>query len=222
MRSLEPSGRSLRILCLGAHPDDIEIGAGGTLLQLVAGGRAAAVTWVVLSGTPERVAEGLQAARLVLAGVTEQRIVFHDLPDGRFPASWARAKELVEALKADRPDLVIGPALHDAHQDHRLVAELTWTTFRDHLVLGYEIPKYDGDLATPNVYVPLSEAVLARKVEIIESSFRSQADRTWFDPETFRGLARIRGIEAGGVVRYAEAFHARKAILDLAGGEPGR
>jgi LmbE family N-acetylglucosaminyl deacetylase len=217
MRALVPGAGDLRILCLGAHPDDIEIGAGGTVLRLVAGGRVAAVTWVVLSGTPERVAEGTEAARKALAGVVEPRILFHDLPDGRFPASWERAKALVEALKDERPDLVIGPSLHDAHQDHRLLAELTWTTFRDHLVLGYEIPKYDGDLVTPNLYVPLEEADLARKVELIESSFRSQAGRTWFDPETFRGLARIRGIEAGGAVRYAEAFHARKAILDLGG-----
>jgi LmbE family N-acetylglucosaminyl deacetylase len=186
------------------------------MLTLVAAGRAAAVTWVVMSGTPERVAEGTEAARAALAGVAEQRIVFHDLPDGRFPAYWERAKELVEALKAERPDLVIGPALHDAHQDHRLLAELAWTTFRDHLVLGYEIPKYDGDLATPNLYVPLDEAVLDRKVELI-GSFRSQADRTWFDAETFRGLARVRGIEAGGTVRYAEAFHARKALLGFGG-----
>jgi len=215
VRELVPATGGLRLLCIGAHPDDIEIGAAGTILQLVRSGRVTAATWAVFSGAEERVREGTEAAQQVLEGVADRTILFHDLPDGSFPAQWGAAKERVEALKAAAPDLILAPSLHDAHQDHRLLAELTWTTFRDHLVLGYEVPKYDGDLLTPNVYVPLEEADLERKLGLIESGFASQAGRTWFDRETFRGLARLRGIEAGGSTRYAEAFHARKLRLGL-------
>jgi LmbE family N-acetylglucosaminyl deacetylase len=213
----------LGLLCVGAHPDDIEIGAGGTILQLAAGGRLASAAWVVLSGTPERVAEGTRSAAAFLDGVAEPSVAFHDFRDGYFPAAFAAIKDVFEALKGSvRPDIVLAPRSDDAHQDHRLVAQLAWNTFRDHLVLEYEIPKYDGDLGTPNVFVPLEESVLARKLDLIAGSFGSQAGRTWFDPETFRGLARIRGIEAGAGVRYAEAFHARKVRLSVgAAAAPG-
>jgi LmbE family N-acetylglucosaminyl deacetylase len=209
----------LSVLCLGAHPDDIEIGAGGTVLQLAAAGRLASAAWVVLSGTPERAREGRRSAAAFLDGVADPTIAFHEFRDGYFPAAFGEIKDAFEGLKASvRPDLVLVPRTDDAHQDHRLVAQLAWNTFRDHLILEYEIPKYDGDLGAPDVFVPLDEAILERKIDLIAGAFGSQAGRTWFDPETFRGLARIRGIEAGGDVRYAEAFHARK--LRLAIGAP--
>jgi len=209
-----PAG-PIRLLCLGAHPDDIEIGAGGTILQLAASGRLASATWVVFSGTAERVAEGTRSARSFLGGVPDPTIAFQSFRDGFFPDRFADLKEALEALKPVAPDLVLMPRTADAHQDHRLVAELAWNTFRDHLVLEYEIPKFDGDMGRPNVFVPLPDDVLARKLDLIEASFGSQASRTWFDPETFRGIARLRGIEAGSGVRYAEAFHARKVRLAL-------
>jgi len=211
-------GPGLRLLCLGAHPDDIEIGAGGTVLQLIAGGWLMEASWVVFSGTPDRIREGNVAAEAFLGGVATRDIRFHDIPDGYFPSRSADVKDLFEELKASAPpDLVLTPRLNDAHQDHRVVAELAWNTFRDHLILEYEIPKYDGDLTTPNLYVPLDPVILDRKVSLIETCFPSQASRTWFGEETFRGLARIRGLEAGGDVRYAEAFHARKLALGIAG-----
>jgi LmbE family N-acetylglucosaminyl deacetylase len=218
MLGLELPGGALNLLCLGAHSDDLEIGAGGTILQLAASGRLATVTWVVFSGTPDRVREGTASAEACLAGVADCRILFHDLPDGHFPGHWSDVKDGLEALKSTTdPGLIIAPRRDDAHQDHRLLGELALTTFRNHLILGYEIPKYDGDLGTPSVYVPLPEDVLERKIELIRGAFGSQAGRTWFDPETFRGLARLRGIEAGAGVRYAEAFDARKVRLELGG-----
>ncbi len=217
LRNVLPLGllaEPISLLCLGAHPDDIEIGAGGTVLQLARNGRLGAVNWVVFSGTPERVREGRAAAEAFLTGATRPTVAFHDLRDGYFPAQFAEVKDVLETIKATaRPDLVLMPRARDAHQDHRLVAELARTTFRDHLLLEYEIAKYDGDLQPPNAYVALDEAVLARKIEIILASFGSQRGRTWFDAEAFRGLARIRGIEAGGGARYAEAYHANKVLL---------
>ena len=215
MLSLSPLGNGgIHLLCLGAHPDDIELGAGGTVLRLCASGEVRAVTWVVFSGTPERRLEGTVAATSFLDTVEDRRIEFHDARDGYFPAAFAELKDLFEGLKESvGPDLILAPRLDDAHQDHRVVAELAWNTFRNHLILGYEIPKYDGDLRPPNAYVSLDEAVLTRKLELINASFGSQRSRTWFDPEVFRGLARIRGVEAGGGIRYAEAFHATKLVL---------
>lgn len=214
------SARGLHLLCLGAHPDDIEIGAGGTILELAGAGALASATWVVLSGTPERVAEGRAAADAFLDGVDPRTVAFHDFRDGYFPASYGEIKRTLEDLsrEAPPPDLILAPRVDDAHQDHRLVAELVRTVYRNHLVLEYEIVKYDGDLATPNAYVALEPATMDRKVALLLASFPSQAGRTWFDPETFRGLARIRGIEAGAGARYAEGFHARKLSLRLAAG----
>ncbi len=212
MLGLGPLGdRSLTLLCLGAHPDDIEIGAGGTILQLAASGRVASATWVVMSGTRERVDEGTRAAEAFLDGIPQRSVVFHDHRDGFLPAAFAELKDQFEALKASvQPDIVLAPRTDDAHQDHRLVAQLAWNTYRDHLILEYEIPKYDGDMGSPNVYVPLDEATLGRKLDLIAGSFGSQSARSWFDPETFRGLARLRGIEAGSETRYAEGFRGRK------------
>ncbi len=204
----------VNLLCLGAHPDDIELGAGGTILRLRAAGAVRAASWVVFSGTPERRREGTVAATSFLDTIEDRTIEFHDARDGYFPAAFAELKDTFERLKDSvQPDLVLAPRLDDAHQDHRVIAELTWNTFRDHLILGYEIPKYDGDLRPPNAFVALDEDVLTRKLDIILASFGSQRSRTWFDPEVFRGLARIRGVEAGGGTRYAEAFHATKLVL---------
>lgn len=219
MLSLIPDlERELNLLCLGAHPDDIEIGAGATILQLAAGGWINTATWVVFSGTRVRVLEGTASANAFLDGASSRSIVFHEIKDGYFPARASDVKDAFEEIKAStRPDLLFAPRLDDAHQDHRLVAELTWNTFRDHMILEYEIPKFDGDLTTPNLYVPLDSAALDRKIDLIMTSFRSQVDRSWFDPETFRAIARIRGIEAGAGTRYAEAFHARKMRLGISG-----
>jgi LmbE family N-acetylglucosaminyl deacetylase len=215
LRLIPDPPQGLHLACLGAHPDDIEIGAGGAVLQLAGAGRLDAVTWVVFSGTPDRVREGKAAAEAFLDGVPTRTITFHDFRDGYFPSCYGDIKDVFEALKSEirAPDLILGPRIDDAHQDHRLVAELARSTFRDHLILEYEIPKYDGDLSTPNVYVSLEPADLERKIDLIVGSFPSQVDRAWFDPESFRGLARIRGIEAGGGARYAEGFHASKTRL---------
>jgi LmbE family N-acetylglucosaminyl deacetylase len=207
--------RGLHLLCLGAHPDDIEIGAGGTVLQLAGGGRLASATWVVLSGAPDRVAEGRAAAEAFLEGVAARSISFHGFRDGYFPATYDEIKRTVEGLKtaAPAPDVILAPRVEDAHQDHRLVAEIVRTVFRSHLVLEYEIVKYDGDLTTPNAYVALDAATIERKIDLLFTCFPSQVGRTWFDAEAFRGLARIRGIEAGSDARYAEGFHVRNARL---------
>jgi LmbE family N-acetylglucosaminyl deacetylase len=202
------------LVLLGAHPDDIEIAAGGTLLSLAAPGLV--VHYVLLTGTPERQAEARAAAAAFLPGA-EIRFALHDLPDGRLPAVWGQAKEAVEAVaRASRPDLVLAPAPDDAHQDHRTVARLAPTAFRDALVLHYEIPKWDGDLGRRNLYLPLSEATARRKVELLNTCFPSQKDRDWWDDEVFLGLARLRGMECRS--RYAEAFSCHKAVL----GVPGR
>jgi LmbE family N-acetylglucosaminyl deacetylase len=224
--TLGPRGdRPLELLCLGAHPDDIEIGAGGTILQLAASGCVASATWVVMSGTSERVDEGTRSAEAFLDGIARHSVVFHTFRDGFLPAAFTDVKEVFEALKVSaQPDLVLAPRTDDAHQDHRLVAQLAWNTFRDHLILEYEIPKYDGDMGSPNVYVALDEPTLGRKLDLIAGSFGSQSGRTWFDPETFRGLARLRGIEAGAGIRCAEGFHGRKVrfAVDAASGDGGR
>jgi len=206
------SGRHL--LAIGAHPDDIEIGAGGTILRLAAEGRLAAVTWVVFSGTEERAAEARASAELFLAGVEQATVEVAGFSDGFFPWSGDQVKTMFERLKGEvRPDLVLTHRRADVHQDHRLLAELTWNTWRDHLVLEYEIPKYEGDLTTPNLYVPLAAEAVERKLELLVSAFPSQKGRSWFTPDTFRSLLRLRGIECNAPSGYAEGFHLRKAVI---------
>jgi LmbE family N-acetylglucosaminyl deacetylase len=205
-------GRStgpLTVLALGAHADDIEIGCGGTLLRLAAERADLSAHVVVLSATPDRELEARASAAAFLPGAG---VEVHDLPDGRFPAYWLAAKELLEGLaRRVRPDVVLAPSPGDAHQDHRTLAELVATCWRDVLVLQYEIPKWDGDIGRPNTYVPLSEAVARQKVELLHKHFGSQVGRDWFDEELFLGLARLRGVECRA--RYAEAFTCRKAVL---------
>ena len=213
LRLTEP-GQRLTVLCLGAHSDDIEIGAGGTILQWMSAGAKLDVTWCVLSGTGPREAEARGSATDFLAGADRARIEVHQFRDGFFPAEGAEIKGWFEGLKGRiEPDVILTHHSDDAHQDHREVNRLTWNTFRDHTILEYEIPKWDGDLGRPNVYVPLDEATMARKVELLIRHFGTQRSKHWFDAETFRGLARLRAMECRAPGRYAEAFHARKLAL---------
>jgi LmbE family N-acetylglucosaminyl deacetylase len=204
----------LRVLALGAHADDIEIGCGGTILRLVADHPGLLVDWVVLSGHGERAAEAADSAAAFLHGAGEARVRVERFRDGFFPYDGGAVKELFERLKGEvDPDLVLTHRLEDRHQDHRLVAELTWNTFRHHLILEYEVPKYEGDLGHPGLFVPLTAALCERKVELLRKCFPSQAGRAWFTDDTFWALLRLRGVESGAPSRYAEAFTARKLVL---------
>ena len=209
---LRPPGTDpLAVLALGAHPDDIEIAAGGTLLTLADRHPGLRVRYVLLTGLPERQAEARVAARAFTPGASLQADL-HDLPDGRLPAVWGQVKEVIEALaRSLSPDLVLAPSPGDAHQDHRTVGELVPTAFRDQLCLAYEIPKWDGDLARPNTYFPLTDDIARRKVELLDKCYPSQRGRDWWDDEVFLGLARLRGMECHS--RYAEAFTCTKLVF---------
>jgi LmbE family N-acetylglucosaminyl deacetylase len=210
----ETSRRPLRILCLGAHSDDLEIGCGGLMLGWLGSGRRADVTWVVLSAAGERAREAQRSAAALLRRAVRQRVVLGQFTDGRFPAEFREIKAFLEGLKrALRPDLILTHRLEDRHQDHRVTAEITWQTWRDHLVLEYEIPKYEGDLGQPNVYVPLTRAQASRKVRHLLRHFGTQRNRDWFRKETFESLLRLRGVECRAPAGLAEAFHLRKATL---------
>jgi LmbE family N-acetylglucosaminyl deacetylase len=205
------SDRGLRVLCLGAHADDIEIGCGGTILRFAKERRLEAVTWVVFSGNAERAAEARRSAEAHLHAVGDAGVHVHGFRDGYFPSEVAELKDAFEDLKRSGDfDLVLTHAGHDRHQDHRTVSELTWNTWRDHLVLEYEIPKYDGDLGRPNLYVTLDDDVRRTKVRLLLEHFPSQRDKAWFDEATFEGLMRLRGLEVNAPSRFAEAFYARK------------
>lgn len=209
-------GERLRLLCLGAHADDIEIGCGGTILDLLARGVRLEVVWCVLSATPERVKEARASAGAFLTGAAEATVDIQDFRNAHFPWQGSIIKEWFETLQGlPRPDLILTHTRDDRHQDHREVCALTWNTFRDHLILEYEIPKWDGDLGRPSVYLPVSEASIERKVDLLHEHFPSQATKHWFDRDTFRGLARLRGLESGSPTRFAEAFHAPKLVIDL-------
>ncbi|MGH8866750.1 MAG: PIG-L deacetylase family protein [Actinomycetes bacterium] len=213
--TLAGPGRPLSVLAIGAHPDDIEIGCGGTLLRLADEMAGLTVHVAVCTSTPERATEANLSAKAFLAPA-EHTTEVHALVDGHLPAQWAETKSLVEDLAArTRPDVVLAPSPQDAHQDHRLLGELVPTAFRDHLVLHYEIPKWDGDLgaARPTHYVPLSAEHVARKYALLWECFASQRGRDWFTDETFRALARLRGMECRAA--YAEAFSVGKAVLSF-------
>jgi LmbE family N-acetylglucosaminyl deacetylase len=203
----------LRILCLGAHSDDIEIGCGGAILRLLAERPGSVVDWVVLSSTPEREREARASAEDFLAAAGTRNVTVKAFRESYFPYIAREIKEFFETLKPVAPDVVFCHHRHDLHQDHRLVAELTWNTFRNHLVFEYEIAKYEGDLGAPNVFVPLPRAIAERKVELLLRHFASQAQRTWFHADTFHGLMSIRGVECNASEGRAEAFHARKLVL---------
>ena len=201
------------LVAVGAHPDDIEIAAGGLLLSLAEASPGLRVHYVLLTGSAERQAEARTAAAKFLP-TAELTFGLHDLPDGRLPAHWGTVKEIVHSEAAGlAPDLVIGPWAGDAHQDHRLLGEMVPTVFRTAFALQYEIPKWDGDLGRPSTYLPLTEEIARRKVELLHASFPSQHGKDWWDDEVFLGLARLRGMECRS--RYAEAFHATKVVLSL-------
>jgi LmbE family N-acetylglucosaminyl deacetylase len=198
---------------LGAHPDDIEIAAGGLLLSLAAAVPGVRVHYVLATGTPDRQAEARAAAAAFLPGA-QLTMSLGDLPDGWLPANWEATKEVVRAAgQVLQPDLVLCPASDDAHQDHRLLAEIAPTVFRHQLVLHYEIPKWDGDLGRRNTYLPLTDEIARRKVDLLHASFPSQKGRDWWDDEVFLGLARLRGMECRS--RYAEAFTCDKLQLSF-------
>lgn len=206
-----PEGRPLSVLALGAHPDDIEIAAGGTLLSLAERHPGLHVRYVLMTGTQERQLEARAAARAFTPGA-ELEVELHDLPDGRLPAVWGQVKEILAVLaRSVHPDVILAPSPGDAHQDHRTVGELVPTAFRDQLYLGYEVPKWDGDLARPNTYFPLSDEIAHRKIELLDKSYPSQHGRDWWDEETFLALARLRGMECRA--RYAEAFACAKLVI---------
>ncbi len=215
MIGLRPGGRGLRaVAALAAHCDDIAIGAGGTLLTICASRPGIRVDALVLSGGGTEREDEEAAALAAFCPGADLRLTVLKLPDGRLPAHWDEAKAAVEELRARTdPDLLLAPHPGDAHQDHRGLARLVPTAFRDHLVLGYEIVKWDGDLGRPSVYQPLDPDVAEAKVTLLETHYPSQRRRPWYDREAFLGLARIRGIECHA--RYAEAFHVAKLTLDL-------
>ncbi len=203
-----------RVLAVGAHADDIEIGCGGTLLRLAAEFPELEVDWVVLCSNAERKREAEASAEAFLAGVKRKRIVVKSHRDGFLPYAGAAVKEDFEALKAlGSPDLVFTHYRDDRHQDHRCVSDLTWNTWRNHLVLEYEIPKWDGDLGSPGVFAALPAATLERKIDLLMKAFPSQASKPWFTPDLFRALPRIRGMECVAPERLAEAFYCRKAMF---------
>ena len=208
------AGSPQRVLVLGAHPDDIEIGCGGTLLRWAAANPALEILWVVFCATPGRAAEAQGSAAEFLAGIAHRRVLVLDHRDGYLPYAGSAVKERFEALKGEfEPDLILTHHREDRHQDHRLVSDLTWNTWRNHLILEYEIPKYDGDFGSPNFFSCLPEAVLERKIELVTKHFPSQANKHWFSAELLRSVARIRGMECVAPSGLAEAFYCRKATF---------
>jgi LmbE family N-acetylglucosaminyl deacetylase len=209
-------GGPLRLLCLGAHCDDIEIGCGGTILKLVAAARETEVYWVVFSSDERRMHEALRSAESFLCENVTKKIIIHQFRDGFLPYLGYELKDSFEQLKADiSPDLILTHYRNDLHQDHRLVSELTWNTFRDHLILEYEVPKYDGDFGSPNLFVSLDEGICRRKVDTIFGAFQSQREKHWFSRDLFSAIMRLRGMEANAVSGYAEGFYCRKANLKM-------
>jgi LmbE family N-acetylglucosaminyl deacetylase len=204
---------ALTILCLGAHSDDIEIGCGGTILKLIEEYENTAFYWVVFSGSKNRKKEAEKSARAFLRGAKRKTVVIKDFRDGFFPYIGGEIKKYFEELKQSvSPDLILTHHRHDLHQDHRLISDLTWNTFRDHLLIEYEVPKYDGDLGAPNFFVHLKKSICTRKVTHILNHFPSQHENQWFSKDTFQSLLRLRGIEANAPETYAEAFYCRKII----------
>jgi LmbE family N-acetylglucosaminyl deacetylase len=202
------------VLALGAHADDIEIGCGGTILKLLAEHPGLHVHWVVLGAAGGRAEEAASSARRFLCGAASQEVVVKGFRDSYFPYLGGEVKEYIESLRNQvSPDVIFTHRRDDLHQDHRVVSELTWNAFRNHLVLEYEIPKYDGDLGQPNLYVPLDEALCRRKIEGIFEGFPTQHSKPWFTEDAFWALLRLRGLECHSPSKYAEAFFARKMVL---------
>jgi LmbE family N-acetylglucosaminyl deacetylase len=212
MLQFRANGRPIRLLCLGAHCDDIEIGCGGTLLRL-AEEQEVAARWVVFSGDPARQAESRKAAGLFLSGAVEREVETLAFKESFLPWQAEEVKLHFETLKSWAPDVIFTHFGGDAHQDHRLISELTWNTFRSHLILEYEIPKYEGDLGNPSVFLPLPRRIAERKVEALLELFPSQKSRAWFSADTFQALMRLRGVQCNAREGLAEAFHCKKAVI---------
>ena len=209
-----PSGGPLRVLCLGAHCDDIEIGCGATLLRLLRGHTNVICYWAVLSSSEARERECRESAAAFLAGAREQHLIIQRFRDGYLPYIGPEVKDFFERLKGEiDPDVVFTHCREDLHQDHRLISSLTWNTYSNHLVLEYEIPKYDGDLQSPNVFLPVDEDSCRRKVEYLMRCYGSQTTHAWFTESTFRAVMRLRGVESGSPTGYAEAFYGRKVNI---------
>jgi len=205
---------SLSVLCLGAHSDDIEIGCGGTILRLLQSHTNCHVTWIVFSAKAARKREAVTSAKRFLGRANPSTIIVKAFRESFFPYRGEEIKAFFEQLKTHvAPDLIFTHYRHDLHQDHRVICELTWNTFRNHLILEYEIPKYDGDLGSPNVFVHLDEAMCHQKVEYLLSCFQSQKDKSWFTKEVFFSLLRLRGMESNAPHSYAEAFYVRKLVV---------
>jgi LmbE family N-acetylglucosaminyl deacetylase len=207
------AGSPLKVLCLGSHSDDIEIGCGGTVLRLAEQYPQAEFHWVVFSTSGTRMAEAQHAAELFAGASRLKGLMLKTFPDGFMPFVGSDIKTVFEELKTVSPDVIFTHNRKDSHQDHRLLAELTWNTFRNHLVLEYEIPKYDGDMGQPSLFVPLSAETYQKKVRYLMEAFKSQQGKRWFEPETFLSLMRLRGMECNAESGYAEAFYCRKLVL---------
>lgn len=204
-------GRDLEVLCIGAHCDDIEIGCGGTILALQQRHANCRIHWLILTSNAARRAEALTGAEALVQPSARGEVRICELPDGLLPAHFAEVKSEFEGLRrVIEPDLIFTHHGRDLHQDHSLVSQVTWQTFRNHMVWEYEIPKYDGDLATPNMYVPLTSVVATRKTDVITRSFTSQASKSWFTAENLLSMMRLRGLESRAPSGFAEAFHCRK------------
>lgn len=208
-----PEG-GLTLLFLGAHCDDIEIGCGGTLLKLIDDYPINQIKWVVFSSDEKRKEEAFSSAKQFLESITNAEIKILEYKDGYFPSVWSKIKDEFEKLKEDfSPDVIFTHFSEDLHQDHRIINELTRNTFRNHLIFEYEIPKYDGDLGSPNLFIPLSEKYIRQKKKIILESFKSQMDKQWFDEMLLTSIMRIRGVECASPLKFAEAFYSKKMIL---------
>jgi len=206
--------RPLRLLALGAHCDDIEIGCGGTMLRLAAERPELEVRWVIFGSTDRRAAEARASAAEFLAGFRQTQVQVHGFRDGYLPASWEALKDTFEKLKTEfAPDVILTHQRDDRHQDHRLVSDLSWNTWRNHLLLEFEIPKYDGDLGSPVVFAPLAPALVERKIELILRHFTSQSDKHWLTADLLRSVARLRGMECVATAGLAEAFYCRKLVF---------
>lgn len=212
--NFEPTDSPYRVLCLGSHCDDIEIGCGGTILKLVKKYKNLIVYWVVFSSNSQRKREAYESANRFLSHAKHKDIVIKNFKDGFFPFIAIEIKEFFEQLKQEfQPDIIFTHYRNDLHQDHRLISDFTWNTFRNHLILEYEIPKYDGDLGVPNFFVHLDELICQDKIKYIIDSFESQKGKQWFTKETFLAILRLRGIESNAPNHYAEAFYCRKVVF---------
>ena len=207
-------GQPLRVLCLGAHSDDIEIGCGGTVLRLAAEVNHIEIYWVVFAANGQRAVEARDSVTLFLKNTKQKKIVIEDFRDGFFPYIGVEIKEYFEKLRNEfEPDIIFTHYRNDLHQDHRLISDLTWNTFRDHLILEYEIPKYDGDLGSPNCFVLVTEDLSRRKIQTILSCFKTQTGNHWFTEDAFLSTLRIRGLESNAPEKYAEGFFCRKIVF---------